>query len=235
MDLDHKDKTYYPTQGLEQVEESILKALAFQSEGPPRQNRANETRKKIVDCATEAYATLGYGSVSSYEIADRAGVTQGLITYHFKSKDGLWKAVMDELFGQLRNTLTQRIIELREVEMAQRYKLIIRHFIRWSAMNPFLPRLIVDEGHDENERIKWLCERHIVPIHSAFDYLLRNGQDAGIIKKIDLTSLYYIMVNSVMIFATKEEAMMVAKKDVSTPEFVESHASALIDLIFIDS
>ena len=41
----------------------------------------------------DAFAERGYEAASTRDIAARAGVTQGLVTYHFESKDALWQAL----------------------------------------------------------------------------------------------------------------------------------------------
>ena len=38
----------------------------------------------------------------------RAGVNQGLITYHFRSKDELWRAAADRIFSLLRTGFSVR-------------------------------------------------------------------------------------------------------------------------------
>lgn len=38
-------------------------------------------------------------STTEAGLASRAGTNQGLITYHFRSKDELWRAAADRIFG----------------------------------------------------------------------------------------------------------------------------------------
>lgn len=44
-------------------------------------------------------ATLGYGQVSLARIAERAGISKGVISYHFAGKDDLIRAVVTEVFA----------------------------------------------------------------------------------------------------------------------------------------
>ena len=66
-----------------------------------RAEQRDATRQRIVDAAVETFAEHGYGASSTRDIATRAGVTQGLLTYHFASKDDLWRAAADQVFGGL--------------------------------------------------------------------------------------------------------------------------------------
>lgn len=51
-------------------------------------------RAQILDCAVEALATLGYHQATMARIAKLAGITPGLISYHFGGKDELLDAVV---------------------------------------------------------------------------------------------------------------------------------------------
>jgi AcrR family transcriptional regulator len=56
---------------------------------------ASSTREAILKGALTSFSTLGYVGASMREIAEAAGVTQGLLHYHFKSKEGLYDAVFE--------------------------------------------------------------------------------------------------------------------------------------------
>ena len=60
-----------------------------------------DTKARILDAAFRALATGGYGALSTREIAREAGVNHALINYHFRTKDQLVIAVLDEANRQL--------------------------------------------------------------------------------------------------------------------------------------
>src|SRR5512144_1371755 len=55
-----------------------------------------ETKGKILDAAFRRLAQEGYAALSMREIAKDAGVNHALINYHFRTKDQLVIAVLDE-------------------------------------------------------------------------------------------------------------------------------------------
>ena len=61
------------------------------AEPPGRMN----AREDILDAAEMAFSEAGFAGASMKAIALRAGVAQGLIHYHFQSKDGLYAAVVE--------------------------------------------------------------------------------------------------------------------------------------------
>jgi AcrR family transcriptional regulator len=51
--------------------------------------RGDETRRRILEAAGALVAERGWGAVSTRLVADRAGVNQALVHYHFGSKEAL--------------------------------------------------------------------------------------------------------------------------------------------------
>ena len=71
---------------------------------PPRllaEADLGETKAKILEAAFRRLASEGYAALSMREIARDAGVNHALINYHYRSKDQLVIAVLDEANRQL--------------------------------------------------------------------------------------------------------------------------------------
>lgn len=60
-----------------------------------------ETKSRILEAAFRRLATDGYAALSTREIAKDAGLNHALISYHFRGKDQLVIAVLDEANRQL--------------------------------------------------------------------------------------------------------------------------------------
>ena len=58
--------------------------------------RGEETRARILEAATEAFARYGYDSASVAEICRRAGVTKGGFYHHFPSKQALFLEMLEQ-------------------------------------------------------------------------------------------------------------------------------------------
>ena len=67
-----------------------------------RTTRGDATRGRLIDAAVETLASQGYAGASARVIADRAGVNQGLIFYHFDSVTGLLLAALDSVSAERR-------------------------------------------------------------------------------------------------------------------------------------
>ena len=74
-----------------------------------KQVRADRTRAMVIDETVSCVLEEGFGAASAKHITERAGVTWGVIQYHFGDRDGLLMAVVDSGFSEL-------LAKLREVE-----------------------------------------------------------------------------------------------------------------------
>jgi AcrR family transcriptional regulator len=69
------------------------------------QERAELTRTAVIDEAIGCVLDEGFAAPSVRHITERAGVTWGVVQYHFGDLPGLLMAVVDKGFGELIETL----------------------------------------------------------------------------------------------------------------------------------
>ena len=82
-------------------------------EGPPTDNRSlaeAARRSQIVDCAIGAIADMGFAQASVDQIAKLAGVSKGVITYHFPKKQEIVDAVVERVMAAGRAYMEPRIL-----------------------------------------------------------------------------------------------------------------------------
>lgn len=62
----------------------------------PTQERGQVTQKAVVEGAAEVFDRIGYGNASLSMIAKASGISQGSMYFHFKSKEQIALAVINE-------------------------------------------------------------------------------------------------------------------------------------------
>lgn len=60
------------------------------------QQRARETRQRILDSAYRAFARLGYGQATVEDILAEAGISRGAFYHHFRGKEELLKGLLSD-------------------------------------------------------------------------------------------------------------------------------------------
>ena len=93
------------------------------------------TKTKILEAAFRQLAKEGYAAMSLREIAKEAGVNHALINYHFRTKDQLVVAVLDEANRQLLDR--QRSMYAEPGGFAQKWARA-RHFYRSDLASGFV-------------------------------------------------------------------------------------------------
>src|SRR5258708_13938829 len=79
----------------------------------PAKNRSfAETagRGQISGCAIDTIGEVGFGKASVDEIAKRAGVSKGVITYHFRNKEEIVDAIIEKVVAAGRTYMEPRIM-----------------------------------------------------------------------------------------------------------------------------
>jgi TetR/AcrR family acrAB operon transcriptional repressor len=72
-----------------------------------REERSRQTRELILRAAAELFAEKGYQSTSLEDVGHRSGVSRGSIPWHFGDKLGLLRSVVDQLRGDLAESMTK--------------------------------------------------------------------------------------------------------------------------------
>lgn len=66
-------------------------------------------REQLLGCAIDAIVDRGFQGMSVGEVARRAGVSKGVVTYHFAAKDDLIYEVLSEIFDSITEFLESRL------------------------------------------------------------------------------------------------------------------------------
>ncbi|HEX7719201.1 MAG TPA: TetR family transcriptional regulator, partial [Woeseiaceae bacterium] len=101
-----------------------------------QQSRSVRTQQRLLDAAIEAFAENGFKATSTRNIAQRASVHHPLIAYHFKSKEELWRASADRVFGGLKQVLDDAAASPAEVTRKARMAAMIRAYVVYAAEQP---------------------------------------------------------------------------------------------------
>ncbi len=64
---------------------------------PATQARGEDTRRRILETALDLFAAHGYEGASTRQIAEGAGVNLPAIQYYFGNKEGLYRAIIEDI------------------------------------------------------------------------------------------------------------------------------------------
>ncbi|MEL6386212.1 MAG: TetR family transcriptional regulator [Pseudomonadota bacterium] len=193
------------------------------------QERSGVTQAKLVEAAILEFTERGYDGVTLRDIETAANVQRGLVKYHFGGKEGLFRAVVDTLFGELEEYRRSRQEAEQDLSPKERLAYRIRSFVRYSARRPELNRLMSQEGKHDSWRLRYILD--------AFLRRAVNNTKDMAVAHLSLTSeafchWYYLYVGSgAFVFSMAPEAQKLFGIDVMTEEFIDRHAHLVANML----
>ncbi|CAM3022579.1 TetR family transcriptional regulator [Mycobacterium intermedium] len=134
-----------------------------------KQARAERTRARAIDVTAQIVLNEGLAAASGRHIADTAGVTWGVIQYHFGDRDGLLMAVVDRGFADLMDALKSLPPTTADMTTRDRVDTVVT--AAWQAMSSPTARAATEiligtratRGAAETE--------HLMQLHKTFSAL----------------------------------------------------------------
>jgi AcrR family transcriptional regulator len=116
-----------------------------------------DIRPRIVAVARERFADAGVDATSLRSIASDAGTSIGMIYYYFPTKDELFLAVVEDVYGQLLADVEQALG--RERDFGQAVLALYRRIAAAAPVERQVIRLVAREAFNSGERLERLAQR----------------------------------------------------------------------------
>lgn len=78
---------------------------------PKQAEKAQATRRRLLDAAFESLVELGYFGTSTVKVAERAGVARGTMLHHYPTKDALVLATLEDILMKRVQDFEAQLIE----------------------------------------------------------------------------------------------------------------------------
>jgi TetR/AcrR family transcriptional regulator, fatty acid metabolism regulator protein len=139
----------------------------------------NARRAQLIECATNAIAELGYTNASMAEIAKRAGVSKGVISYYFAGKRELIEQVVNSAMEKAGAVMLPRIYA--EHDTAGMLRAYIESNLEFIAAhrNHVLALMNIAVGAREDRKSGIDLALAFEPAIIALENMLRSGQEHG--------------------------------------------------------
>jgi len=197
------------------------------------QRRSLETQEKILTAAIAVFAERGFDGASTHEIAQRAGVNQPLILYHFRSKERLWLASAESILDQWLNRWHQRVEWLEGLGSAARLKILLEDFVIFTAEHPELFHFLIEANRRDDSQLAALVEGRLRPYYEFICGEKEDAQSEGAIPPGNPAVLHYAMIGAAATLgAMGSEFQMLTGVTSDDPDVVEARAEVIARLFF---
>lgn len=162
-------------------------------------------RQKIIEALTRLMWSNDFHSVTTAEIAESAGVTEGLIYKYFKNKKDLLYQVLDDLFARFNETINERIEG--KPSAIEKLEVIISSSIEYYAENRVFARILLLEVRNSQEyfnsraygRVNVYARNILEIINAGIESgEIRPGTDPKILRKIILGAIEHACVGEII-------------------------------------
>jgi len=200
---------------------------------PARTNDPDQTRRDIIGVATEEFASKGLAGARIDEIAARTRTSKRMIYYYFGSKEGLYVAVLEEAYRNIRNIENDIAVDHLTPEAALR-ELVAFSFDRHQE-NPAFVRLVCNENlHygrfvQQSGKIATLNMPAIETIRRIVERGKADGAFRADVDPVDLhmsiSALCFYSVSNRYTFAT------IFRADMTSPDALAARRRSVVETI----
>jgi len=197
--------------------------------GQPEQSRA-----AILQAAVSEFAREGVSAARTDAIAKSAGVNKALLYYYFADKEALYQAVLDQVFGGVREAIHHALSQ----PLPPRERLIAyvcAHY-DYIASNPLYPRIVHAEflraGRDAS-RLQRIAKEYFRPVFTDVAALLAEGMETGEFRAVNPVHFIPSMVSVIVFYFTTAAPIMAVMTggDPMSPERLAERRAAVVDFI----
>ena len=159
------------------------------------QKRSKATRSQILQAARMLFARSGYDASGVAEICAEAGVSKGAFYHHFRSKQALFLAILEEWLGSVDKQMRGFRFGAKDVPQSLREMASMMSLV-FQAADGQLPMFL--EFWTQASRDEKVWRATIAPyrrFHQQFTDLVREGIDEGSLKAVDAETTAWVILS----------------------------------------
>lgn len=147
---------------------------------------SKDTRELLVKAAIHLFAHKGYFDTSIRDIGAKAGVSNSIVYHYFTSKEDL----LFEILKTPSNELLQTLIEIEQkvpdpLECLR--QMLVAHTILFTLKRKYESRIMASESYWLRGKKRQVVKQIQRDIYDIYMRKLRQLDEAGLIKDVDLT------------------------------------------------
>ncbi len=149
-------------------------------DGPPglRAEHVADTRRALLVTARQVFAENGFRATRTEEIVRRAGLTRGALYHHFRDKEDLFRAVFEEVSGEVVQLLRRRSGD-PGTGAWDLFRANSEVYLEAASTNPAYRQIVLVDGPAVLGWTAW-SERGGGPTHKIMEYL-RDAMAEGVL------------------------------------------------------
>jgi AcrR family transcriptional regulator len=194
---------------------------------------AERTKADIVAVAMDEFAENGLTGARVDAIAERTRTSKRMIYYYFGSKDGLYRAVLEQAYNGIRTRESQT--HLKELPPLEALRRLVEITFEYDEGHPSFIRLITVENIHYAEHLKKLSSIRGINVSAiaTVEEILERGRAAGIFRS-DISAFdVHLLISSFCFFrvSNRHTVGTIFKQDLSEPKTLLRHKRLIVEAV----
>ena len=195
--------------------------------------RAVRTQGDILRVATEEFAANGYSGARVDEIAARTRTTKRMIYYYFGSKQGLYLAVLEQVYAQIRRV--ERGIQIDELSPDEALRTIAEATYDHHTTHQAFIQLVSIENIHRAEHLRQsetILRENVTAITLLEDVIARGVADGIFRDDVDAVDVHMV-ISAYACFhvANRHTFAAIFQRDMLAPGLQDSHRQLIGDMV----
>ena len=205
----------------------------IQPQPQPKTHDARRTRASILAAATAAFAEKGYSGANINEITAQAGTTKPMIYYHFRSKEGLLAAVLEEVYAGMREF--EQAAQPPGASPVEAMRRLVEATFDCHAAHPDWIRLIAVANIHGAQHIKastTIAQRNSAILAILRDLLARGEAEGAFRPGVDPLHLHLLMASFCFYrISNRHTWQVIFNRDLTAPDEAAQHRQVIVTAV----
>lgn len=208
-----------------------LSAVTSEDAADPGEEGRESTRRVLLAAARAAFAERGFDGARVDDIARRASLNKQLVYHYFGSKDGLYTAVLEDVYSEIRESEQALALDSLPAEEAMRQ--LVAFSFDYLQQNPDFVALIMNENMQGGRHLA--AEQALAdlnrPILDLMRKTLARGTAQGVFRQgLDPLHLYLSVAGmSFFYFSNTHTLSHIFNRAFSSPEACQERRGHILD------
>lgn len=199
----------------------------------PRRRDAEETRREILDAATAEFSEKGFSGGRVDDIAARMRTTKRMIYYYFGGKTPLYAAVLERLYGAMRDA--EQALHLDALPPAEALQRLVEVTFDHHAAHPEFVRLVSVENIHEARIVAaspTIRARNAAVIGTLRDLIARGEATGAFRPGIDALDLHMLISGFCFYRVSNRHTLgAIFGRDQTSPEAARRHRQMIMEAV----
>ncbi|MCP4314904.1 MAG: TetR/AcrR family transcriptional regulator [Hyphomicrobiales bacterium] len=192
-----------------------------------------QTRSNILSAATTEFAAHGLEGGRTDRIAKQAGVSKRMLFHYFGSKEGLFQAVLESNYAEIRSAESKLQLSslIPEEAMAELVEFSFNWFLTHPEFVPLLNEANLHKGRHVRASSK--VQKLTTPLVERIGDVLKRGADAGTMRpEVDPVELYMSIAGaSYFYFSNRHTLSVIFDRDLMNDAALSRRRQHIVELI----